>query len=726
MDPQPLDDDLCSGTATGTPPPKKGPLFATLDPYAPASAPSNSSSGATEAQAKIPTKKQRRRNSYKPAPKQVLEDLFSIRNESWTRFFAVSEPGILDNIEIFNDLKSKLPDEFECFRRNDGSILIDAKTQRNAEIIERLEHIATNEVKTSRDQLLNSRSGTILVPLSEFRDDENIERKLYEHLVKNNLPVVNVKVFKKTTRRQTTITCACITFDSRSLPDEVRVGFKKAKVKEDLPRPRQCRSCWRYGHLQEICRSDPCCPVCGEHNHTIDNCPHRGDHSFSGHCPNCDLDGHTAMSKNCEFYLKELETLILMRHRGIPKYEARLLLEESGRFRRNPKIKRPQASNPSHTTKQQSKQSEPPQQHQSQQQPPQEHQPQQQQPLAQEMPTQQKQPAQQQQQPQAEVVPTILPEEAHTPLPQTGPIQAKKPVNPEPPLTGNEMDVEKKLREILGYAGKSSPTLSMDEPFLSFSLDTDTAETSDDPLPSQILTRKTQQPQRSESVDTSEDPIPSQVFTRRMTPPRPQRTPKRGREYNHSPPTNREPKIKKAVPEEIHPSEKPTSTSSPKKETPCKETPNKVSLPTPSPLSRVTSLGKSKGVIPKKVKDGQHKDSPDCGCNACIRELAILKNETIQPGKQISPTFLETVKGRIIHLPVKLAFHPTDCMCRQHILKLSTVKPKGKERGLLVSNIRKSFENLRKKDSKPNNEQENEKKKDQKADKQNITVITSR
>ena len=180
MDPQPLDDDLCSapGTATGTPPPKKGPLFATLDPYAPASAPSNSSSGATEAQAKIPTKKQRRRNSYKPAPKQVLEDLFSIRNESWTRFFAVSEPGILDNIEIFNDLKSKLPDEFECFRRNDGSILIDAKTQRNAEIIERLEHIATNEVKTSRDQLLNSRSGTILVPLSEFRDDENIERKL--------------------------------------------------------------------------------------------------------------------------------------------------------------------------------------------------------------------------------------------------------------------------------------------------------------------------------------------------------------------------------------------------------------------------------------------------------------------------------------------------------------------------------------------------------------------
>ena len=301
-------------------------------PNAPASAPVNPSSGAPEAHTTTTTttstakKKPRRRNSYKPIPKQTLESLFSINNDAWTRFFIVSEPGSLDNIEIYEDLKSKLPEDFECFRRNDGSILVDTKTQCNAEVMERLQDIQTHKITTSRDQLLNSRRGTIIVPLSEFKDETNIERKLHDHLTSNNLPVANVRVFKKTDKRHSTITCARITFDSRSLPDEVRVGFKKVKVREDLPRPRQCRNCWRFGHLGDVCRSAPCCPICGELNHSLETCQYKGDYSYSGHCPNCNLDGHTALSRQCEFYQKEVETLTMMLNRGLPKYEARRLL----------------------------------------------------------------------------------------------------------------------------------------------------------------------------------------------------------------------------------------------------------------------------------------------------------------------------------------------------------------------------------------------------------------
>ena len=83
------------------------------------------------------------------------------------------------------------------------------------------------------------------MPLSEFKNEENLAERFQGHLQQQNIPVSNVTVFKKNSRKGNKFTCAGITFESRSMPASVRVVFEKVKVKEDIPKPRQCPTRWK-------------------------------------------------------------------------------------------------------------------------------------------------------------------------------------------------------------------------------------------------------------------------------------------------------------------------------------------------------------------------------------------------------------------------------------------------------------------------------------------------
>ena len=69
----------------------------------------------------------------------TFEDLFGINSDSWTRFFILNGTGDLDNLDIYEELNKKLKDDFDCIRRRDGSVMIDAKTRRNAIEVEKLQ-----------------------------------------------------------------------------------------------------------------------------------------------------------------------------------------------------------------------------------------------------------------------------------------------------------------------------------------------------------------------------------------------------------------------------------------------------------------------------------------------------------------------------------------------------------------------------------------------------------
>ena len=201
------------------------------------------------------TENKKRNSNTQDQP--TFEDLFGINSDSWTRFFVLNGTGDLNNLDIYEDLNKKLKDDLDCIRRRDGSVMIDAKTRRNAIEVEKLQKIQNKDVNTARDLRLNLIRGTILVPLSEFKNEENLEERIQGHLQQQNIPVFNVTIFKKNSRKGNTLTCACISVESRSMPASVCVGFEKVKVKEDIPKPRQCHTCWKLGHAKKHCEGIP-------------------------------------------------------------------------------------------------------------------------------------------------------------------------------------------------------------------------------------------------------------------------------------------------------------------------------------------------------------------------------------------------------------------------------------------------------------------------------------
>ena len=124
-----------------------------------------------------------------------FEDLFGINSDSWTRFFVLNGAGNFYNLDIYEELNKKLKDDFDCIRRRDGSVMIDAKTRRNAIEVEKLQKIQNKDVNTARDPRLNSIRGTIPVPLSEFKNEENLAERIQGHLQQQNIPVSNVTIF---------------------------------------------------------------------------------------------------------------------------------------------------------------------------------------------------------------------------------------------------------------------------------------------------------------------------------------------------------------------------------------------------------------------------------------------------------------------------------------------------------------------------------------------------
>ena len=302
-----------SSKDSGTKTDHAGSGFYTLDPYEPhAPVESQPHVGSTvEATNSNNTKnkpQRRRKRQAKAIPQQQLTQLVGTNSETWTRFHVLNFNEDTDNpkpngMSMWTDLHSKLKDEFTCTRRSDGSVLVDAKTKENAEELEKISHICNTSITSSRDLQMNSTRATVLVPESEFNNSDEIESCLLAQCEAQGLPVSSVKHIEIKSRKSKRILhLARLIFESRTIPDYIYVGFEKVKVREDLPRPRQCQNCWKFGHPAEICRASPCCPICSSVYHQLESCTFRGDQSFRGRCLNCNEVGHTAFSKQCDLY----------------------------------------------------------------------------------------------------------------------------------------------------------------------------------------------------------------------------------------------------------------------------------------------------------------------------------------------------------------------------------------------------------------------------------------
>ena len=228
----------------------------------------------------------------------------------------------------------------------------------------------------------------------------------------------------------------------------------------------------------------------------------------------------------------------------------------------------------------------------------------------------------------------------------------------------------------------------------------------------------------------------SQVLGRKTTTKR-----KQEEAFDTSPPpqhhqaeVNRSPKSKKERPHEVEESsERMLQTSSPKnkqkRETIKQNEPQdeKIKAETsksagscgpsggqqhPSPMSRVTRLEPSvrAKVAPNGYPDNQHSKNKNCGCHTCVRELAVIKCQPLDPKGSFTAQFKDCVGHLKIQSHTDPDSHPASCLCKTHLERgwsssssgniiVPSSQPAVKKISGVVSNIMKKLEPSRAKEA---------------------------
>lgn len=106
-----------------------------------------------------------------------------------------------------------------------------------------------------------------------------------------------------------------ITFNSTSLPNEIKVAFYNLKVRPYIPAPLRCFRCQLFGHVAVRCNKDQICS-CGKPLHEGRPC------ETPIVCVNC-RGSHSAKSRNCPKYKKEVAIQELRTTQKLTYNEAR-------------------------------------------------------------------------------------------------------------------------------------------------------------------------------------------------------------------------------------------------------------------------------------------------------------------------------------------------------------------------------------------------------------------
>ncbi|XP_055924720.1 uncharacterized protein LOC129956800 [Argiope bruennichi] len=105
-----------------------------------------------------------------------------------------------------------------------------------------------------------------------------------------------------------------------TLPEVVKIGYLRLKVRPFIPNPLRCFQCQRFGHSKIACRGTLTCARCAEKGHDSQQC------TSSEKCVNCDGE-HTSFSRSCPRWRLEKEIITLKTKEQISYPEAKRRIE---------------------------------------------------------------------------------------------------------------------------------------------------------------------------------------------------------------------------------------------------------------------------------------------------------------------------------------------------------------------------------------------------------------
>lgn len=168
-------------------------------------------------------------------------------------------------------------------------------------------HLAAAKSKTVRFNVPQRLVECLGVASIDGAEDEDLEylvsfekSKMYQT---NNPEIIEVRrMQKRGDKNQIPLPLVVITFSGNVLPSHVEMDNVLYPVRKYNYPVRQCRQCWRFGHMVKQCKSKPRCSSC--QSETMDN-----DHECIGGpvCVNCSGD-HRADDRNkCPTFGKKKE-----------------------------------------------------------------------------------------------------------------------------------------------------------------------------------------------------------------------------------------------------------------------------------------------------------------------------------------------------------------------------------------------------------------------------------
>lgn len=204
----------------------------------------------------------------------------------------------------------------DVFMRKDGSILILTKNQIGSNAIGRANKVGDTDVICKDFISMNSCQGVIFAEQLINVSTEDLKENLKSENVIDVYKIM--KRDEKNVQQPTKMTI--LTFNSKLVPEYVKIGYLNIKVNSYISNPMRCNKCQKFGHSAKKCLNKESCFKCGivgEHEiceefpcldcnniEDINNEVHKKCIGFK--CVNCS-GAHKSSDRRCPEYLKEYQ-----------------------------------------------------------------------------------------------------------------------------------------------------------------------------------------------------------------------------------------------------------------------------------------------------------------------------------------------------------------------------------------------------------------------------------
>ncbi|GBN49277.1 hypothetical protein AVEN_207706-1 [Araneus ventricosus] len=195
-----------------------------------------------------------------------------------------------------------------------GDLLVEVSSQKQAQIIIKLNNLASIPVTVTPHPSLNFSKGVVSCGELLNTSIEEIADKL------KSQGVAHVRRISMRKGELLETKHLVLTFHGSKIPESIKAGYMKLAVRHYFPNPLRCFKCQRFGHSKASCRGTLTCARCAEAGHDSSDC------KASEKCVNC-KGSHTSFSRLCSAWKFEKEVIAEKVRTNLSYIEARRIVK---------------------------------------------------------------------------------------------------------------------------------------------------------------------------------------------------------------------------------------------------------------------------------------------------------------------------------------------------------------------------------------------------------------